>query len=358
MRALVLAACCVALGHAEPQQLVTMDVTVDADGQPAPGLTAADFEVRLNGRALPIRAAAYVRATERMTGAVGPSFDAAPLPPGAAASGSFYRLTIELPAGTTSESAAALDARVIGRSNVKARVGTMSPAPSAPAPAIVPPGEQIRRAIASGRALNGIGVSLERSVRRASDPSKVAIDVAIVVSPAAQAPLSTTFGLVDASGAIRTSDKTIDAPGAGGYRLSFSVPVAPGAYTLRFAAADRTGAVGSIESPVDATLAAMGPFQASGIAIEPLPGARRGILASLELYPSAAAPSDVIVTMALVSGTDPVNERAIVPELVDGVLRADAEFTLDALPPGTYSLRAVVVSGATVLGTISRPLPR
>jgi hypothetical protein len=51
-------------------------------------------------------------------------------------------------------------------------------------------------------------------------------------------------------------------------------------------------------------------------------------------------------------------ERVIVPEIADGVLRAEAEFLLDSLPPGTYAIRATVLSGATVLGTTTRPLPR
>jgi hypothetical protein len=283
-------------------------------------------------------------------------------------SAAIYRLAVEVPADTQAGKDFVLAARVLKRQDVTARANrhavaalpatasTSAPAPSATR-ALVPPAEQMRRAIASGRALNGVDVSIERSVRRAADPAQIAIDVVIVVSAAAKAPLATIFGLVDAGGAIRTSDKTMAAPDPdGGYRLAFSVPVAPGAYTLRFAAADADGAVGSIESAVDATLTAMGPFQASGIAIEPLPGSRRGILAAFELYPAAAAPPDVIVKMALVSGGDPVTERAIVPESIDGVLRAEAEFLLDSLPPATYSLRATVVSGTTVLGTATRPL--
>jgi hypothetical protein len=287
------------------------------------------------------------------------------------AASAIYRLAVEVPSDTPPGKDFTLAARVLKRSGVTARANrhavaaapasaTAAPAATAAAPparALVSPAEQMRRAIASGRAMNGIDVSIEGSVRRAADPAQVSIDVVVAVSGTAKAPLTTTFGLVDASGAIRTADKTIDAPDPnGGYRLAFFVPAVPGAYKLRFAAADATGAVGAVESAVDATLTAMGPFQASGIAVEPLPGSRRGILAALELYPSASAPTDVIVKIALISGSDPAIERVIVPEPVDGALRAEAEFVLDSLPPGNYTIRATVLSGVTVLGSLTRPV--
>lgn len=284
------------------------------------------------------------------------------------ASSAIYRLAVEVPPDTPPGKDFALSARVLKRSGVTARANrhaiaaapsSTAPAPASPPRAVVPPAEQMRRAIASGRAMNGLDVSVERSVRRAADPAQVSIDVAIAISGAVKAPLNTMFGLVDAGGAIRTADRTIDAPDANGaYRLTLSVPVAPGAYKLRFAAADASGAVGAVESAVDARLTTMGPFQASGIAIAPLPGSRRGILVAIELYPPASAPSDVIVKMAVVSGSDPAVERVIVPEPVDGALRAEAEFMLDSLPPGASTIRATVLNGATVIGTVTRALPR
>ena len=43
--------------------LLTIDVTVlDRDGRPVPGLVAADFDVRLNGKVQPVRAAAFIEA--------------------------------------------------------------------------------------------------------------------------------------------------------------------------------------------------------------------------------------------------------------------------------------------------------
>jgi VWFA-related protein len=78
MRQIGIALCCAlvagALVQAQGQQptlpafkggvsLVTVDVTVlDRDGKPVPGLTSNDFQVKLNGKAQPVRAVTYLEA--------------------------------------------------------------------------------------------------------------------------------------------------------------------------------------------------------------------------------------------------------------------------------------------------------
>ena len=129
MRQLLIAACwlCAAGAIVARQQtpstrsgvtLVTIDVTVlDSDGYPVQGLTAQDFEVKLDGRAQPVRTLTYVQTTASapMVGAVGPTFDASPTP-----STAIYRLAVALPADATPGGDFAIAA--IGRASCRERV--------------------------------------------------------------------------------------------------------------------------------------------------------------------------------------------------------------------------------------------
>lgn len=355
---------------------VTIDVTVlDRNGRSVADLTAADFTVELDGRAQRILAATYLAAGAPMAGGIGPVFDA--VTPGSPV----YRILVEPPDGTSPGKDFTVSVGVT-RPNTKVQAGARvvgaplaspvaRPSPSASAATSIE--ERLLRAIASGRPERGLPISFGRTLRRGDDPAQVTLDVAIDIGSSAKLPLTAVLGIVDPGGTIRSATKTIDGgPDGGSHRIEFSLPLAPGAYKLRFAAADADGTIGAIESTVKAELAPMGTLLASDLLrwtadaggqprpliLEEIPAGTSTIGATLELYATDAArlPPDLLVRIRLDpadSRQPPSIERIITPETRDGVLVAAGEFPLQRIASGTYILRAVVQSGTTVLGTAS-----
>ena len=302
-----------------------------------------------------------------------------------------YRLAVEPPADTSPGKDFALAARV-KRNGLTVIANRRAVAASpAPANAAAPPAaprfaeeakkpltvdEQLQRAIATGRAPRGLELTLARAVRRAGDPAQVTVDVTIEIPASAKGPLDTILGIVDERGAIRTSRKQIEAQAGGdAHRLDFSVPLAPGAYKLRFAAADASGAVGVVESPVEARLTMMGTLAASELMRWSVNGAgeqrrmsgeqiasdAKGLLVALELYaPASGPPADLLVkfTMAPQGNESAATERIVTPEARDGALIAEVEYLVDRLAPGGYMIRATVMSGPASIGTLSTTVRR
>jgi hypothetical protein len=299
-----------------------------------------------------------------------------------------YRLGIEPPADTTPGKEFSLVATVrkpglTTQTNKRA----MATAPAAATPStsasLAPPkaslpkalatvDDQLRAAMNAGRTFEGVPISLASGVRRAADGSQMEIGIRVQIPSTAKAPLTAVFGVVDEAGKLRSGRRVVDAPEGDSYSLTFSVPVAPGAYRLRFAVADASGRVGAVEKPVRAELAAMGPFaagdlqtswsdatdkeQASFPPADDLPAAATTLNVSLELYPVAGAtvPRDILVKVAFGPAAQPAAiERLVVPTNDNGVWRAEAQFPLERVPAGAYSVQATVLVDGTAVGSRS-----
>jgi hypothetical protein len=237
--------------------------------------------------------------------------------------------------------------------------------------------DRLRAAITTGRGETALDVGTGTTVRRGADPSQVILDVAVDIPASANGPVQSLLGVVNARGGIGTARKEMTADSAGApFHADLFLPLPPGAYIVRIAAADAGGTLGFTEVKVDAKLTSVGPLAASSLlratldaserrrsmTRDRIPADAKTLVAALELYPSSGAPpADVLVKIALVpaSGGDAAAiERVVTPEARDGVLAAEAEFTLDRLAAGKYTLRATVLSGATTLGTVSAAVER
>jgi hypothetical protein len=341
---------------------VTADVSVvDGSNRAITGLTAADFVVELDGQPRRVVAATFHAAGTPMAGAIGPVFDAVS---GAA---SIYRLVVQPPDQTAPGRAFAIHVTV-KRSGAKIQ----APASVAAAPVTVTgtrtpaapksTDERLRDAIATGRSESTIPMHVARALVR-RDAATLTLFFRVRIAGAMTPPLTALLGLVDGSGRIVTATPLVRPDPDGGYRVDEMLGVEPGAYKVRFAVTDSTGAVGVIESALDARLHAMGPLLASDLIrwtvdprdqptpmFEELPAAESETRVSLELYPAAGAapPGDVVVRMEL-AGV----ERIVSPEVRDGVLYAEAWFPLDRVAAGTYTIRATVSSANATLGTVS-----
>jgi hypothetical protein len=187
------------------------------------------------------------------------------------------------------------------------------------------------------------------------------------------------FGLAtQGKSSMVSGRREIVEPSADGrYRIVMALPIHPGSHQLRFAAADATEAIGSLELPVEATLTEMGPFAASDLftawvdpqgtahllAVDEIPASATKVQTMLELYAPDGAPADALerelasneveveVTLTKTGETEPVWQTDVLPQRQPGALRMVAEFEAASIGSGIYQLRARVRSGGRVVGT-------
>jgi hypothetical protein len=286
----------------------------------------------------------------------------------ALATSGVYHLGIEAPPGSAPGRNFTLAARV-KRSGLTVHANRVA---VAPAPTVVVPVvEQLQAAVAKGVPNYGVPVAVATVIRRGDTAAAIDVGANVEVPASAPGPLTMMFGLLDGAGKLETGRKTIEAPATGGtYRVSVSLPVAPGTYRLRFAVADASGHVGSIDAPVTAELGHVGPFLTSDVmtswsgvdgkpqflALEEVPPTATGLNTFLELYasPEVPTPADVRVQWTVMgSGAPPAAEQSIVPVRTTDRLTAAGHFALESLAPGTYEIHATVLVDGRAVGAVS-----
>jgi hypothetical protein len=287
-----------------------------------------------------------------------------------AAAGAVYRLGIEPPAGST-PGADYLVAVTVNRPGVSVHANHRAVATSAAAAPALSADEALRAAIGSGQPQYGVPIRVATALRRTPSLQQIDLGVTVELTSTASGPMTLMFSLVDPSGQSKSGKKVIPASPDGTFIATFAMPVDPGEYHLRFAAADGAGAIGSLVAPVTVKLPAAGTFNVSDLltswsgsdgtpqffALDELPAAAKTLNASLEIYPpaGAATPDDAHVTFALYKdGSDsPVAEHDASADEGNDMLHAAADFDLDDVPAGSYVLRAKIFVGDKQVGSAS-----
>lgn len=311
----------------------------------------------------------------RITGDPDPFFERA-----AMAGSAVYRLGLEAPSGSAPDRQFELDARVKTRKDLSVAASrvAMVAEPEAPTPpaAALTTDERLKAALGAGRDITAIAMTVSTALRRAANASSnSALELLVSVElPAAKGTMITMFGLVDRQGGMSSGRREVTAPADGSpMATSFVLPMTVGEYRLRLAAADDAGTIGSMEVPIDAELATMGPFLASDLltasvdgkgqgqffVTNTLPAGATSLRTSLELYATTTAPVEGVSVqweITRVGETDPIEDREVTPRTTGSVLRAEAEFNRALFTTGTYIVRATVRQGEAVIGRSIRNL--
>jgi VWFA-related protein len=303
------------------------------------------------------------------------------------ASAAFYRLGVEPLPNTAPGREFSVEAKV-KRAGVSLFVNRHAFAPAAATAAAPPPSieERLKAAIASGQSQGGIQIRLATALRRAPAPAggggsaaPFELSVNAEIPSSAKPPLIAMFGIATpGQSSMASGRREVAEPSADGrYRVVVTMPIDPGSHQLRFAVADASEAIGSLELPVEVALSEMGPFVASDLftawvdakgtahllAVDEIPAAATKVQAMLELYAPAGAAADALerelrdndveveVTLTKAGEAEPAWQTDVLPQRQPGLLRIVAEVETAAIAAGEYQLRARVRSGGRVVGT-------
>jgi hypothetical protein len=281
-----------------------------------------------------------------------------------------YRLGVALPSDTKPGQDLSI-AATVKRSGVSALASRYA---SAPEPEVtLSPADRMTAAVKRGETLYGVPISFGAIVRRGGTPGQIEIGTVISVPGSVEGPLEATFGFVDGAGVLKSGKRSVPAVPNSDYVITQAIPVQHGPHQLRVAVGDARGNVGAVSMAINASLNVMGEIQTSDLltwtpdaggrmrllVVEDLPTGVKALTSMLELYASTALPPDLAVRFALLdAGGKSIQEKIGTLAPGTGMLRADAQFAIDSLPPGRYALRADVSVGGRQIGSVTTPLSK
>jgi VWFA-related protein len=248
-------------------------------------------------------------------------------------------------------------------------------------PAATSPADAVGRALRAPLTMNDIPMRLATWTYKEPGGDRVRLLITAEIERAATQPLDYTagFALIDRNNKVSASTiekKTLPAhEGDEGVAVfAAAVPIDPGTYLLRFAAADSEGRLGSVERRLEAWQM-NGPGLTVGDLLVAQASEQRGarpvpviepqvangrLVAMLEVY--APSPQQLEGLQATLEVLRSENEKPITtapmqvgagssPEI--GTIQAVASTA--ALPPGRYLARATIAQGAKAQGHFLRP---
>jgi VWFA-related protein len=255
---------------------------------------------------------------------------------------------------------------------LNSRRGFLAPA----GPVATSPAEAVTRALRSPLSLTEIPMRMATWTYQDPAGARVRVLIAVEIDRLADQPLDYTTGLVVVDGTNKVVANLVEprtlVPVSGDDTVavfSGAVLVDPGRYLIRFAAADSSGRIASVERRIDAWHMNPNEITVGDLLVTPTPEGGEQLQPSVEARVQGRLAALVEVysgTPALLDGLDvtldvltdeagaPVATTRMQGGPRPGALQADLDTS--ALPPGRYLARATIRQGGTVRGHLLRPL--
>ncbi len=296
-------------------------------------------------------------------------------------SAAVYRLGVELPPGFEIGREISAQVRTL-RPGLTAHANKMAvrvaepevPKPvsgPAPRPAGAPPipvttDDLVAAAVRDGIAYADLPLRMGAMIRKSTNAFN-AVDLVVHagIPSGVKGPLITEISLIDSSGQPKGARRILEAQPDGSFLATYVFPLPAGGYTVRFAAADADGRIGSAEMSTKVSLEKMGNYLASDVltwtpkdgkpqlfALDDPPAGAASVNASIELYPNGPmtmATPKVTWVVAPAAGGAAVATVEVPAVATSALFRGDLELPWSRMSAGLYTIRATVtLDGATI----------